>query len=271
MEITTLYLNDPLVLKRAVDIAKPSSSAKHTVLFYIHGGGWNSGSRDQFHSHLEHFSYRGYWCASAGYRLAPEVNWKQQLSDVTEAYLTFLHYLERQKQAVQQIIVLGSSAGAHLASLLALVSPELLGMPHKDYDKWQQPSSCVSINGPGTLSEWPDMNERIRTCIEQVIGSSYDNSVYAEAFAQASPIEHIGVGQHLPSFLFLLAEHEHYFPHAHIEAMSEKIRRNRGVAETALIKGAEHGFFYGLNSPEQQQALRLLEAWLERQEVSVID
>jgi len=264
VELTTLYLDEPLVLKRAVDIAKPVGTTKHLALFYIHGGGWSAGNREQFHSHLEHFSSHGYWCASAGYRLAPEANWKQQLSDVAEAYLAFLHYLEYHGQAVQHIIVLGSSAGAHLASLLALVSPGMLDIPQKERDNWRRPDSCVSINGPGMISEWPDMNASIRKSIEQVIGFSYDDKDNASAFLEASPIEY--VGRHCPSFLFLLAEHEQYFPHEYVHAMSEKILRNNGKAETALIEGTEHGFFYGLKSPEQRYALHLLEAWIARQE-----
>ncbi|MCU6708899.1 alpha/beta hydrolase [Paenibacillus sp. J5C_2022] len=266
MELTTLYVDEPLVLKRAVDIAKPSGAAKSTALFYVHGGGWNGGSRDQFHSHLAYFSSRGYWCGSAGYRLAPAADWKQQLSDASEAYMAFLHDLECQGQPVQRVIVLGSSAGAHLASLLAMMPPDRLPVQRTDrHAVWRQPDACVSINGPGTLEEWPDMNERIRDCIEQAVGCSYADSDRGEAFAEASPIAYVGQG--CPSFLFLLAEHEQYFPHAHVYAMSESIRRHGGAAETVLIEGAEHGFFYGLTSPEQRQALRVLEAWLERQHV----
>jgi acetyl esterase/lipase len=82
-------------------------------------------------------------------------------------------------------------------------------------------------------------------------------------FAQASPINH--VGRPCPSFLFLLAEREYFFPHAHIHIMSEKIRGYGGESEVVLIEGAEHGFFYRLETSEQQRALRLLEAWCDRQ------
>jgi len=263
MELTTLYLDQPIVLKRAVDIAAPYGTAGSTALFYIHGGGWSAGSRDLFHYHLEHFSSRGYWCASAGYRLAPEVNWKQQLSDVTGAYLAFLSHLERRQETVHNMIVLGSSAGAHLASLLALVSPETLDIAQKDRHLWRKPNACVSINGPATLEEWPDMNADIRGSIEQTIGYPYDASDRTKMFAQASPINH--VGRHCPPFLFLLAEREYFFPHAHIHNMCENIRRYGGEAEAVLIEGTEHGFFYHLKSSEQQQALRLLEAWCDRQ------
>ncbi|WP_179215941.1 alpha/beta hydrolase [Paenibacillus sp. MY03] len=262
MELTTLYLDQPIVWKRVVDIAAPYGTAGPTALFYIHGGGWNSGNRDLFHYHLEHFSSRGYWCASAGYRPAPEVNWKQQLTDVTGAYLAFLRHLERRQETVRNMIVLGSSAGAHLASLLALVSPEALDIAQKDRDLWRKPDACVSINGPATLEEWPDMNADIRGSIEQTIGYPYDVLDRTDMFAQASPVNH--VGRDSPSFLFLLAEREYFFPHAHIHLMSEKIRSYGGESEAVLIEGTEHGFFYRLETPEQQRALGLLEAWFDR-------
>ena len=260
MELSTLYLDQPIILKRAVDIAAPYGTRKSVALFYIHGGGWNAGSRDLFHLHLEHFSARGYWCASAGYRLAPEVNWKEQLADVAAAYVAFLRHIESREEKVRDVIVLGSSAGAHLASLLALVSSETLDIAQEDLAQWRQPDACVSINGPATLEKWPEMNADIKTCIERIVGYSYDDSDRGEAFAEASPINYID--RRGPSFLFLLADYEHFFPHEHIHLMSEKIRHCGGEVEVILIEGTEHGFFYCLETPEQQLALRFLEAWL---------
>jgi acetyl esterase/lipase len=258
MDLVTYYIDRPVVLKRAVDIARPAGAAKDTALFYVHGGGWNAGARDAFHHHLEHFSAQGYWCASAGYRLAPQVKWNVQLADVMESYDRFVRLLEEQGADIRRIVVLGSSAGAHLASLLALMGPEEAGVPVRLSGAWRRPDACVSINGPGTLEEWPDMEKSIRADIEKVIGVPYGEPT--DQFAKASPDRYVKPSG--PSFLFLVVEHEKYFPHEFIYRMSDSIKSVGGSSEVVYCEGAQHGFFYGVAGPLQKKALAKLEDFL---------
>lgn len=260
MELFTVYLDQPLRLRRAVDIARPAEPAGGTALFYVHGGGWQAGNRDLFHPHLEYFSGKGCWCASAGYRLAPGANWQEQLADVMESYDRFLQEIERSGGSVQKIVVLGSSAGAHLASLLAQMNPEEVGIPVRLGGKWRRPDGCVSINGPGTMVEWPDMHAGIRANIEAVIGQAYGDS--DEAFAKASPDRYVREGG--PAFLFFVVEKEHFFPHEYVHRMSEQIRAAGGQSEVVFMEQTEHGFFYGVGGGRQRQALVHVEAFLER-------
>jgi acetyl esterase/lipase len=257
MIMQTFYLDNPLLLKRAIDVAEPQGEVKSTALFYVHGGGWSMGARDSFHHHLEHFSAQGYWCASVGYRLAPAAKWKTQMTDVMEGYDRFVRLLAEYGADIKQIIVLGSSAGAHLVSLLALMHPDELEVEEKIRlsGEWRVPDACVSINGPGTMERWPDMNATIRESIEKVIGTSYDES--SDEFAKASPDNY--VRHSCPDFLFMIVEHEKYFPHDAVYRMSEKIQQMGSKSEVVYCDGAEHGFFYGLKSPLQHKALGVLE------------
>lgn len=260
MELTTYYLDRPITLRRAFDAARPEGAPRDIALFYVHGGGWHAGARDAFHPHLEHFSAQGCWVASAGYRLAPHAKWNTQLADVMESYDRFVRLLKEQGANVRRIVVLGSSAGAHLASLLALMEPEQVGVPVRLSGAWRKPDACVSINGPGTLEEWPDMHAGIRADIEKVIGVPYGSS--AEPFAQASPDRY--VSSSCPAFLFLVVEHEKFFPHEYVYRMSDRIQAAGGSSEVVYCEGAEHGFFYGVAGTLQKKALTILEAFLER-------
>lgn len=262
MNIQTFYLDNPIVMKRAIDVFEPEGDPRKTALFYVHGGGWHSGARDQFHYHLEHFSKVGYWTASAGYRLVPHVQWRDQLQDVMEGYDCFLRLLEKRDARIERIVVLGSSAGAHLASLLALMSPEQLGdRLVRLTGAWRAPDACVSINGPGSMERWPDMNETIRDSIEKLVGRRYDDETAAEEFASTSPDLYVREGT--PDFLFQIVEREKYFPHELVYRMSEKIVAHGSKSHVILYEGAEHGFFYSLTSPIQQKALANLERYLQ--------
>ncbi|MBP1996118.1 alpha/beta hydrolase [Paenibacillus eucommiae] len=269
MELFTRYYDQDLVLKRGVDISLPQRVDHRTALFYVHGGGWSAGSRDLFHTHLQYFSQKGYLCASAGYRLTPKVQLAEQMGDVFAGYETFLSYIREKELDIRTIVVLGSSAGAHLASLLALTLPEswrrsteLRNGPEaaEQREGWLQPAACVSINGPGTLEQWDDMNPAIKNEIERLVGAKYGET--AAPFRQASPIVHVKEGS--PDFLFLIVGLEDCFPHTSIYEMDEKLKQAGSASEVILFPEAEHGFFYDVKTEHQRQGLTVLEPFLLR-------
>ena len=263
MEIFTHFYEQEEVARRAIDIALPGELAHKTALFYIHGGGWSAGEREAFHTHLQYFAMKGYACATAGYRLAPTVQLADQMGDIVVGYRLFVNYLRDQYgNEIERIIVLGSSAGAHLASLLAMTKPDEWVIEPDLRRNWQYPAACVSINGPGTLEEWKDMNEEIKVSIEQVIGARYGEN--EQLFRQASPLAR--VHPDVPDFLFLIVGKEEYFPHSYIYELEKEIKQHGSYAETVLFPEAEHGFFYGVTSKQQQEALSILEAFLARYE-----
>lgn len=256
MNLFTRYYDTNLILKRALDIAYPGQLNQETALFYIHGGGWSGGARDIYHEHLQHFSRQGYLCASAGYRLAPGANINQQMEDVFTGYDLFQQYIREHELDIRHIIVLGSSAGAHLASLLALTEPETFAPKLKLNLKWTRPSACVAINGPASLEH---VTEEIRPSVEKVMGTTYKEA--PELFRKASPDHH--VDEYSPDFLFILAGLEKFFPHKYVYEMSEKLKQFGHRAEVMLFPEAEHGFFYLLRSELQLKALPVLEQFVK--------
>ncbi|WP_158606407.1 alpha/beta hydrolase [Paenibacillus ginsengarvi] len=218
-----------------------------------------SGGPDGFHRHLYYFSRKGYVCASAGYRLAPAVRFAEQMGDVVTGYERFLTYIRERELEIDRVIVLGSSAGAHLASLLALTDPAQWEQGVQRTQPWLRPSACVSINGPATLEKWDPMHEGIKRDIENMLGVTYEEE--SVLFRHASPMTY-AEGE-AADFLFILAGKEKFFPHSFIYDMSEKLKRLSKRSEVVLFPEAEHGFFYGIGSPQQQQALTVLEPFLE--------
>ncbi|MBD2862358.1 alpha/beta hydrolase family protein [Paenibacillus oceani] len=119
--------------------------------------------------------------------------------------------------------------------------------------------ACVSINGPATLEKWEPMHEGIKRDIENLLGVTYEEE--SPLFRDASPMAY-AEGE-AADFLFLLAGKEKFFPHSFIYEMSEKLQRLSKRSEVVLFPEAEHGFFYGVGSPLQQEALTVLEPFLE--------
>ena len=61
------YLDCPLVKGRAFDVFEPAPGVpvQDIAIFFVHGGGWTSGSRSGFHPLMEAFGKLGYITATA--------------------------------------------------------------------------------------------------------------------------------------------------------------------------------------------------------------
>jgi dienelactone hydrolase len=64
--------------------------------------------------------------------------------------------------------------------------------------------------------------------------------------------------------MFILAEHEPFFPHEQVHAMYDTLKKCGVYTELELFAGAGHGFLYDLESPVQKKALSSMERFLKR-------
>lgn len=95
------------------------------VLVYFHGGGYSSGSnRHEGRALLHHLAARGWVCISATYRLRPEAGFTDHLVDA-RAVLRWAHdHPEVHGGDPSTLVIVGSSAGAHLTALCALTQDD---------------------------------------------------------------------------------------------------------------------------------------------------
>lgn len=97
--------------------AKPAEG--FPLVVYIHGGGWRNGDRSMVHGKPGFFAAKGFAMASVGYRLLPEAPVEQQAQDVAAALSKLLVDARALGIDPARIVVMGHSAGAHLAALIA--------------------------------------------------------------------------------------------------------------------------------------------------------
>lgn len=104
--------------RQRLDLVMPTSaSAKAPLLLFVHGGGWSIGDkRLGSEAKGKHFTGKGWAFASTNYRLVPDATVEQQAADVAAAVA-----LLRRQPGVdpERIVIMGHSAGAHLAALVA--------------------------------------------------------------------------------------------------------------------------------------------------------
>lgn len=92
------------------------------AVLMIHGGGWMTGSRNDFESLGPTMSHRGLMAAAMDYRLAPDHRWPAQLEDVFAA----IQFLRDQQVDRSRIALWGHSAGGQMALVAGLLRPDLV-------------------------------------------------------------------------------------------------------------------------------------------------
>jgi acetyl esterase/lipase len=102
-----------------VYVPEPAPSAAPVVVFF-YGGRWRSGDRDFYRFVGQALAARGYVALIADYRLYPEVRFPAFVEDGARAVRWARTHAPDYGGDPQKIFVMGHSAGAHIAALLAL-------------------------------------------------------------------------------------------------------------------------------------------------------
>jgi acetyl esterase/lipase len=249
----SIYFDKDIIEGRAIDIFKPESVKQDTALFFVHGGGWHSGTRALYHKIMRAFNEYGFICASTDYRLN-DVTIFDQITDIRHGYDVFTGILAAEGRS-GRIFVYGGSAGAHLASLLTLAEPGECGETAEfgDYvrqNEWIKPVGAAFLSMPVIFEPWEDIFPIIWQDMQKIIGVPYTQR--PDLYRKVSPINYIS-GQ-TPPVLLLQAENEHMFPLEQTQAFIDKARYYGCHAEHRVYTKAEHGFFYDVERRQQREA-----------------
>jgi acetyl esterase/lipase len=88
------------------------------LIIWIHGGGWQNGSKDGCPPLRNGYTERGYAVASINYRLSGHAVFPAQIEDCKAAIRWLRAHAEEYRLDPQRFGVWGSSAGGHLAALV---------------------------------------------------------------------------------------------------------------------------------------------------------
>ncbi|OVE82535.1 hypothetical protein BVY03_00695 [bacterium K02(2017)] len=107
--------------RQALDIYQPkNNSQKADVVIFIHGGNWDFGSKDDYVFIGEALSSRGYVAVVPNYRLYPEVKFPEFVNDAAQVLSWVKSNIKQYGGNVDRVFLMGHSAGAHIAAMLAL-------------------------------------------------------------------------------------------------------------------------------------------------------
>ncbi|MEI6458844.1 MAG: alpha/beta hydrolase [Pseudomonadota bacterium] len=108
--------------RQRLDLYGPAIAAAQPrpVVVFVHGGSWNSGSKDLYRFVGSALAEQGVVVAVINYRLYPEAHLPESLDDVADAVACAEREAVRFGGDSHHVVLMGHSAGAELAALIAL-------------------------------------------------------------------------------------------------------------------------------------------------------
>jgi len=130
-----------------LDLRVPKNVQRPPLVVWIHGGGWEIGDKKKCRSCW--LVDKGYAVASINYRLSPKSIFPAQIHDCRAAIRWLRANQNTYGYDASRIAVAGSSAGGHLAALLATSGgvEELEGTVGENPDESSRIQAAVSISG----------------------------------------------------------------------------------------------------------------------------
>ncbi len=106
--------------KQAFDFYPAAAGGSSPLIVFIHGGGWSIGDKASgTHNKSSHYNSLGYAFASLNYRLVPETDPAGEAADIATALAVLRSKANALGFDPDRIVLMGHSAGAHLAALVS--------------------------------------------------------------------------------------------------------------------------------------------------------
>ena len=106
--------------RQRLDIYAPENATNRPVIFWIHGGGWQTGDRTSIQLKPKAFVEKDFVFVSTGYRLLPKVEMVDIFHDIAKSIHWVHDHIAQYGGNPERIFVMGHSAGAQLAALVCI-------------------------------------------------------------------------------------------------------------------------------------------------------
>lgn len=235
------------------------------AVIVIHGGSWSGGTKSDFEVYDRWLAAGGRVVFDVEHRLANGAQrFPAQVMDIKCAIAWVKSHAAQYHVDPERIALLGRSSGGQLALLAAYTVNDPSLEPGSCGARETSVRAVVSFYGPTDLA-WayahpgrPDVIDT-RRVLENYLGGSPAST--PQAYAAASPIEHVGAQS--PPTLFLHGGHDQVVRAENVERISPKLAA-AGVPFTYVhLPWANHGFDYNFDGWGSQIAQAEISKFLD--------
>lgn len=218
-----------------LDVYRHMKPGSYPTLLYIHGGGWRTGSKDQYSLWFEPFLLLGWNVVNIDYRLSNVARAPAAVEDSVCALRWVIHNAKQYGFDTSRIVVMGHSAGAHLALMTGMV-PEEAG-----FDKncpGPEPLKVTAIIDWFGVSDVADLlhEPNKRDYATQWIGDSPESQARAK---QVSPLTYIREG--LPPTIIIHGDKDPFVPYEQAVHLHDALVAAKVPTEFVTVPGGKHG------------------------------
>jgi arylformamidase len=104
--------------RQLLDVYAPHDAKNLPVVFWIHGGGWETGDKTSVQIKPQFFTNRGFVFVSTNYRLLPSVDMATIVQDIARSVRWVHDHIADYGGDPNRLLIMGHSAGAQLAALI---------------------------------------------------------------------------------------------------------------------------------------------------------
>lgn len=248
-EGTTFHQNIPYahdtLKKHLLDIYYPKNAKGNAPLvIWVHGGGWMQNDKYADMSYMKNtirtLLEKGYALASIDYRHSTTAKFPAQIQDCNQAVDFLYQHAAEYKVDKNKFVLMGFSAGGHLASLLALSGNSTI--PDFYYDK-KKPAfkikAVLDFYGPSNFIMFYSTATDVDAAADPIsvlIGASPLKR--PDLSAQASPITYVDKND--PPFLIVHGEKDESVPVSQSLLLKSAFDLNHVKSQIIVVKNAPH-------------------------------
>lgn len=229
-----------------LDLHRPQSAKgkRAPVLVVIHGGAWARGERPKGWTGYRRFVDAGFAVVSMQYRLSGQARAPAAVEDVRCVMGWIARAAEREGLDSKRIVLLGTSAGAHLALMAASIEAGE-GLDPAECGPAPRAAAVIDFYGPTDLRP-QSLGAWNSPSIGKWVGEGEAGAAMA---ARMSPITRVRPG--LPPVFIVHGDADPVVPLAASTALKAGLDRAKVPTELRIVPGGVHGKF----GPEVQDRL----------------
>ncbi len=237
-----------------VDLYVPYDRRPGPGLLYIHGGGWQTGSKEQYVLWYLPYLQLGMRVVAVEYRLSGRAPAPAAVEDARCAFLWLARNGGKYGVDTERLVITGGSAGGHLALMTAMLDGS--------YDAacghaGPPPKARAVINYYGATDLEPLLREGKPHRVKWLSGSG-DPSGMAR---RLSPLNWVRAG--VPPVLTLHGDADEAIPHDQAARLHEALAKAGVANELVTIPGGAHGR-HTWSDAETLRVQRRIEAFLKQ-------
>ncbi len=194
--------------RQVLDVYSPPHAKDLPVVFWIHGGGWQTGDKTSVQIKPQAFMDKGFVFVSTNYRLLPHVDMGTIVRDIAKSIHWVHDHIAEYGGDPQRLFIMGHSAGAQLAALICI---------DERYLKAEGLSlaiikGCVPVDGDTydvpAIIETAETRRRVHGQPQPKLGHREKFGNDPEKHRDFSAVTHVAKDKGIPPFLIMhVADH----------------------------------------------------------------